>query len=182
MQNKQALLIIDIQNDYFEGGKNPLVNAMEACQNTKKILDVFRQKQLPVFHIQHLSTRADATFFLPNTYGAEIHELLTPTEYEQVVVKHFPNSFRDTNLLQLLQTEQITDLVICGMMTQMCIDATTRAAKDLGFNCTVISDCCATKDLQFKHEITKAKDVQNAFLAGLSYFYATVIDSDMFLK
>ena len=73
-------------------------------------------------------------------------------------------------------------LVIVGMMTHMCVDATTRAAKDLGFTCTVIGDACATKDLFIHDQSVKAKDVQNAFLAALSYFYATVVTTEEYLK
>ena len=77
--------------------------------------------------------------------------------------------------------QDITDLVICGMMTHMCVDATTRAAKDFGFNCIVIGDSCATKDLEIHGQKVKAKDVQNSFLAALDYFYAEVITTELFL-
>jgi len=182
MEIKQALLIIDLQNDYFEGGVNPLVESWEACLNVQKLLKYFRKEALPVVHIQHLSVRPGSTFFIPNTTGAEIHKNVQPLTGEKIVVKNYPNSFRDTDLLNYLQSNHITDLVICGMMTQMCVDATVRAAKDFGFTCTVIGDACATKDLEIQGQTVKAGDVQKAFLAALNYFYATLKNTCEYLN
>jgi nicotinamidase-related amidase len=170
----EGLLLIDIQNDYFEKGTMTLVNSDKACANAKRLLERFRSQMLPVIFIQHIAANPAATFFLPDTAGAEIHPSIQPIDGEKVIVKHFPNSFRGTELMDYLQTNNITDLVICGMMTHMCVDATTRAAKDLGFNITVIGDACATRNLEIKGEIVSAKDVHNSFLAALNYFYSTV--------
>lgn len=177
-----ALMIIDIQNDYFEGGTAQLVNPDTASGNAKLLLEQFRKKNLPVVHIQHIASRPDATFFIPDTKGAEIHVDVKPNDTEQIIVKHYPNSFRETDLLEYLRSKGITDLVICGMQTQMCVDSTTRAAKDLGFNCVVISDACATKDLEINGVKVKAADVQTAFLSALNYFYSTVITTEQYLK
>ena len=171
---KTALLLIDIQNDYFEGGTMTLVNADHASENAKLLLENFRIKNLPIIHIQHIATKPGATFFLPDTAGAEIHKNVRPGANEKVIIKHFPNSFRETELSNHLRANEITDLVICGMMTHMCIDATTRAAKDLGYNCTLIGNACATRNLEINGEKIKATDVQNAFLAALNATYATV--------
>lgn len=180
IQNK-ALLIIDVQNDYFEGGKAELVGSEAAVRNVGRILGRFRKDNLPVVHIQHLSVRPDASFFLPGSQGVEIHEAVKPLDREQVVVKHYPNSFRETELLDYLKSKGITDLVVTGMMTHMCVDATARAAKDFGFNCVVVGDACATKDLTVNGEKVKAHEVQTAFLAALSYFYAEVTTTDKYL-
>ncbi|RZJ55802.1 MAG: cysteine hydrolase [Flavobacterium sp.] len=171
---KTALLIIDVQNDYFENGRMPLVNAKEASEKAKNVLNLFREKKLPVIHIQHISTRPAATFFLPNTDGIAIHENVKPAENEKVIIKNFPNSFKDTELLKYLNEESITELVICGMMTQNCVDSTVRAAKDYDFNCVVIGDACATKDLEVNGQTVKAEQVQIAFLASLNYYFAKV--------
>lgn len=177
-----ALIIIDIQNDYFDNGNMPLINAENASLNAKKILEKFRAEFSLIVHIQHVAIRSDATFFIPETKGCEIHESVKPFDLEEIIVKHYPNSFRETDLLDYLKSRDITDLVICGMMTHMCIDATTRAAKDFGFNCTLIGDACATKDLQINGQTIKSKDVQNGFLAALNYFYAKITTTEEFLK
>jgi nicotinamidase-related amidase len=177
-----ALLIIDIQNDYFEGRTNTLNGSESASLNARLILDKFRSGNLPIVHIQHIAISPTATFFLPETFGAEIHETVKPKENEKVIVKHYPNSFRNTELLDHLRSKDITDLVVCGMMTQMCVDATVRAAKDYGFNCVVIGDACATKDLEIGGEKVKAEEVQKSFLAALNYFYSTVKTTNQYLE
>jgi nicotinamidase-related amidase len=182
MEPQKALIIIDIQNDYFEGGANPLIGSLEASNHAKTLLRDFREKSLPVIHIQHFSTRAGSTFFIPNTKGVEIHENVTPMNGEKLIAKNYPNSFRETDLLDYLKSENITDLVNCGMMTQMCVDATTRAAKDFGFTCVVIGDACATKDLEIQGKNVAAGEVQKSFLAALNYFYATVRNTNEYLN
>jgi nicotinamidase-related amidase len=179
---KTALLIIDIQNDYFENGKMTLVNPDSAAHNAKLVLDKFRAEKLPVIHIQHLATRPTATFFQPVTKGSEINEAVRPLNEEKLVIKHFPNSFKDTDLLKYLTDNNITDLVICGMMTHMCVDATVRAAKDLGFNITLIGDACATKDLEINGQTVKASEVQKSFLAAINSYYANVITTKEYLS
>ena len=179
---KEALLIIDVQNDYFEGGKTALVGADKAAENARLVLDMFRSKGLPIAHVQHIATSPTATFFLPNTEGAEIYKGVSPMDGEKVVVKHYPNSFRETDLLGHLKAEGITDVVICGMMTHMCVDATTRAAKDFGFSCTVIGDACATRTLEVNGQSVAAAEVQKSFLAALSYFYSTVKTAKQYIE
>lgn len=179
---KTALLLVDIQNDYFPNGKMELRNADEASEYAKRILQHFRETNQPIFHIQHVSIQENATFFLPNTEGVHIHEKVRPFQQETVILKHFPNSFRETPLLKELQNLQIEQVVICGMMTHMCIDATVRAAFDFGFTCTVVHDACATKDLIFKNVSIPAVYIHNTILAALNGVYAEVISEAEFLK
>ncbi|HEX7504370.1 MAG TPA: cysteine hydrolase family protein, partial [Syntrophales bacterium] len=167
----RALLLVDIQNDYFTGGAMQLVGMEAAAGKANAVLQGFRERAEPVFHIRHLSKRVGATFFIPDTPGAEIHPAVKPLATETVITKYFPNSFRGTNLLDLLKKEGIEQLVICGAMSQMCIDATTRAAFDLGFKCTVIEDACATRNLTFKGEVVPAWAVHGAFMAALQGIY-----------
>lgn len=173
-----ALIIIDLQNDYFPGGTMELVGAEAAVAQAARLLQAFRQRGLPVFHVQHIATRPGATFFLPGTPGAEIHRAVKPNEGEPVVVKHFPNSFRETALLEALRAAGATKLVFAGMMTHMCVDSTVRAAADLGFQCALAADACATRDLQFAGQRIEAAGVQLAYLAGLNGLFARVLPAD----
>lgn len=176
-----ALLLIDIQNDYFNQGAMPLVGSAEASEKAKLILESFRISHKPVIHVQHVAARPTASFFLPNTQGVCIHSNVMPEEHEKVIVKNFPNSFVGTDLLDRLKEDNVTDLVVCGMMTHMCVDATVRAAKDFGFQIVLIGDACATKDLEIQGQPVKASDVQNSFLAALAYYYATVKTAQQYL-
>lgn len=170
----QALLLVDIQNDYFPDGKMELVESSAAAVQAMKLLQSFREKELPVIHIQHISTSPGATFFLPNTTGVQIHKSVEPASGEAVFQKHYPNSFRETRLLEHLREKQISRLVIAGMMTHMCIDTTTRAATDYGFQCVLAHDACATKALSFNGTNVSAENVQTAFLAALNGLFAKV--------
>jgi nicotinamidase-related amidase len=173
-----ALIIVDIQNDYFPAGKMPLVGPVEASQHAARLLAYFRRAQWPVIHVQHIAVRPGATFFLPGTPGADLHANVQPLPDEPIVQKNFPNSFRNTPLLDVVHTRQVTRLVICGMQTNMCIDATTRAAADLGFDCIVAADACAARDLTFDGHTVPAEQVHYAFLAALNGSYAKVLTVD----
>ena len=163
-----ALLIIDIQNDYFLEGKMELDKAIEAADKASDLLAHFREKNLPVFHIQHESVSEGATFFLPGTEGQKINIKVKPLENETIIVKNFPNGFIQTDLEKRLKAQKIEKLIITGMMTFMCVDATTRAAKDLGFHCTLIHDATAARALEFNGKNVTADQVKTSFLSALS--------------
>lgn len=177
----QALILIDIQNDYFPGGSMELVGMEKAADNATRLLDRFRSENGKLFHIQHLSARPGSSFFVPGTEGVQINGKVAPAAGEAVIEKHYPNSFRDTSLQDALQTQGVDSLVICGAMSHMCVDATTRAAFDLGFSCTVVHDACATRDLQFGEQAIRASDVHAAFMSALSVPYAKLVATDQFL-
>jgi len=175
---KTALLLLEMQNDYFANGRMPLERSLETSQKAQAVLNTYREKNFPIIHIQHISTQPDAAYFLPCTKGAEFHANVQPLKNEFIVKKHYPNSFKDTNLASLLNKNQIKHLVICGMMTHLTVDATVRAAYDLGFSCTVLHDACTAKQLEFNHAPIAMQDVHHAFLAALEPMYASVISSD----
>lgn len=176
-----ALILIDIQNDYFPGGRMELTNSMEAAGAAARLLSCFRKASWPVYHIQHVSSKPTSTFLLAGTPGAEIHHSVSPLANETVIVKRFPNSFRETDLFTRLKDDGIDQLLICGMMTSMCVDATVRAASDLGFACTVAKDACATRDLMLDGETVPARQVQISFLSPLAVAYAQVRSTDTIL-
>ena len=173
-----GLVIVDIQNDYFPGGRMELVGMPEAASNAAQLLAIFRERGWPTFHIQHLSVQEGATFFLPDTEGAGLHGSIAPQGDELVIQKHYPNSFRETTLLQELESQDVKKLIICGAMSHMCIDATTRAAFDHCFDCTVVQDACATRNLEFGGNSISASDVHGAFMAALGMAYAQVVSLD----
>lgn len=178
---KQALIVIDIQNDYFENGTLPLINPIEASINASKVLEYFRVNNLTIAHIQHVNP-ADAPFMAFGTKGVEIHENVKPIEGEKVFQKSYPNSFRETGLLDYLKEKEVIEVTIIGMMTHMCVDATTRAAFDFGYKCTVIGDACASRDLELNGKTVKADDVHHAFLSALQFFYAEIKSTEEFLN
>ncbi len=175
---KTGLLLVDIQNDYFKPGKFELCGMEEAAHNAQRLLTAFRRAGLPLIHIQHQSLRQGAPFFVPGTNGVEIHPSVQPLPGEIVQVKHVPNSFKETEVADLLREKGVETLIICGAMSHMCIDATTRAAFDFGFQCIVAEDACTTCQLEFKGKIIEADLVHSAFMAALAHIYADVISTD----
>jgi nicotinamidase-related amidase len=179
---KTGLILVDIQNDYFPGGRMELIGTNEASAKAQEVLSLFRANQLPIFHVQHIAAGKGATFFLPNTGGVEIHKSVTPLPNEWVIQKHHPNSFRETRLLEKLSDAGVKRVVICGAMSHMCIDATARAASDFGFECVVIHDACATKNLKFGNRTIPAEDVHGAFMSALGSAYAKVLSAREFVS
>jgi nicotinamidase-related amidase len=167
-----GLILVDIQNEYFPGGRMELAGIERAAENARAILERFRDKRWPIFHVQHLSQQADAPLFTPNTPFVELHESVRPLPGERLIPKHFPNSFHQTPLLQELSTQRVDHAVVVGAMSHMCIDATTRAAYDLGLKCTLIHDACATRDLEFGGTKVPAAQVHASFMAALGWWYA----------
>ena len=174
---KTALLVIDIQKDYFPGGKFPLVNPEEAAKMAYMLLQCFREHGGHHVHIQHIAIKPDATFFIRGDVGSDIHDLVAHFEGEPIVYKHYPKSFRETNLLEMLKDWGIERVVITGMMTHMCVDATARAAADFGFQVIIAEDACATRDLQYGDTVIPSEQVHKAFLAALKS-YGKVMKSE----
>ena len=172
---RTVLLLVDIQREYFAGGAVPLEGAAEAAGQAVKLLTHARYNHVRAIFVQHLSLKEGATSFVPGSAGVSLYASIRPLPGETIIRKHHPNAFRDTNLLSVLALDEVSRLIICGMMTHMCIDATVRAAHDNGFDCVVAADACATHDLTFGGKTIPAAAVQRAFLAALDGTFAKVM-------
>lgn len=179
---KQALIVVDIQNDYFPQGKWPLTGVDAAADNAARLIAAFREAGDPVIHIRHEFTSADAPFFTPGSEGARLHPKVLNRADEPVVLKHFVNAFRETELQSILDEQDIKELVVVGSMSHMCIDGVVRAAADLGYTVTVIHDACATRDLEFNGLTVPAAQVHAAFMSSLAFAYANVVCAQEFLS
>ena len=178
----RALLIIDIQRDYFPGGSNPLVEPERAAENARRLLDAFRESQEPILHLQHIWDAPEATFMRPGTDGVRIHPLVEPAEGEAVLEKAAPNGFVGTSLERDLRAAEVDSVVVAGMMSSMCVDATVRAGADLGFAMTVVHDACAAPDLTFGRQAIDGATVHAAFMAALADGYGSVVAAGEFLS
>jgi len=170
-----CLILIDLQNDYFPDGKMELENIGEASKNAAMLLKEFRNNNLPIIHIQHMETEIDAPFFLKGSYGSKIHNSVIPQPDEKIFIKNYADSFRETTLLEYLQKKDLRNLTICGAMTNVCINATSRAALKFAFKIVIAEDACAAKDTIIKEKLTGAKDVHSFYMEGLSGAGAKVI-------
>lgn len=175
--SKRAVLVVDIQNEYFPSGKFPLVGIEQATANAAKVIAAARDRGDMVVNIRHEMPSPDAPIFVPGTAGAQFHPDVLPAAGEPVVVKNHANSFRDTGLEAMLDAKGVEEVVVVGAMSHMCIDATVRAANDLGYQTTTIHDACATRDLEFGGTTVPAAQVHAAQMAALAFLYGEVVDT-----
>lgn len=173
----QALIVVDIQNEYFPQGKFPLVGIDEAAANAALIIESARKKGHTVIHVRHEMPSNDAPIFTPNSDGVAINEMVRPAEGEAVIVKHYPNSFRETALKEVLDKHGIQEVTVIGAMSHMCIDATVRASVDFGYKTTTVHDACATRDLEFGETKIPASQVHATIMAAIEFMYGEVIDT-----
>ncbi len=167
---KKALLIIDIQDFYFPGGRSELVGPEKAALNAAKLLADFRKEKNLVIHVRHNSEP-----------GGKINDIVKPLTGEKIFSKDGVNCFAGTDLLSYLKSNNVDTLVICGMQTHLCVEAATRAASDYGFKCILVHDACATKDLKYGDRIIKSEDVHYSTLVTLKN-YATVESTEEYLS
>ena len=175
-----ALIVIDIQAFYFPEGMVPLVEPEAAAAQAAKVIAAFRAAGRPVIHVQHLPKDVDT----PDPTGIQaqyqIYPEVLPKPGETVIGKHHANSFRDTELLEILKGLGVTRLVVTGMQTHMCVEAAVRAAADYGFEVTVVHDACATRDLEFDGTMVPAAQVHAGALAAMQGSYAKVVSTGEF--
>lgn len=176
-----VLVIVDIQNFYFAGGRLPLVGCDAAGLKAKQLLELFRAKKWPVVHVRHLSKGVeDAPLAGASEWSFQAN--VVPAPGEAVVTKHEVNGFRGTNLEAILKGLKAKDLVIIGMQTHMCLEGTVRAAADLGYSVTVAQDACATRDLEYDGKKIPAEAVHLSTLATLKGNYARILDTNELTK
>lgn len=178
---KRAVIIIDLQNEYLPTGKLPLAGIEAAVANAVKVIDDARANGVPVIHVRHEFAHDELPVFVPGTDGVRIQQAVAPLEGEPVILKNYPNAFRETELKRLLEEREIEELTVLGAMSHMCVDAGVRAAADMGYPVTVLHDACATLDLEFGGVTVPAAQVHAAMMAALAFGYATVESTEQYL-
>ncbi len=181
LMNKRAIIVVDLQNEYLPTGKLPLVGVEAALANATRIIAAARAKGELLIHVRHEAAQPGAPVFTPGTVGVQIIPAVAPAEGEAVLIKNYPNSFRDTNLKQMLEEQGVAQLVVIGAMSHMCIEATSRAAADFGYPVTVVHDACATMNLEFEGTEVPAAQVHGAAMAALAFAYASITTTDAYL-
>lgn len=158
-QKGYALLVIDVQNFYFKGGQSELIEPEKAAEKTLTAIQATRKTGNPVIYIQHKSAS-----------GMEINEMVKPLPAEKIFIKEEVNSFLGTGLKEYIDGLATDTLVICGMQTQMCVEAAVRAAHDFGYYVYLLHDACATRNLKFGDREVSAADVHASTLAAMKSY------------
>ncbi|KZY40557.1 Isochorismatase [Roseovarius sp. HI0049] len=177
--SKRALVVIDLQNEYWPDGKLPLEGIVAAAENAARVIAHVREAGDLIVNVRH--EMPGAPVFVPGSDGVEINGAVTPGEGEPVVTKNFPNAFRETGLKALLDEKGVEEVVAVGAMSHMCIDATVRAANDFGYKTVTIHDACATRELEFNGTTVAADKVHAALMSALAFFYGEVISTSDFV-
>ena len=155
---KKALIVIDIQNDYFPGGAFTLENVDEACKGAVEAIEQAKRDGWLVIGVQHVST-PDSPLFKPDTEGVKIHSAVAAALGDApIVVKSEADSFFKTNLEQIVRDAGITDLYLTGMMTQHCVTHTALSSQARDMKVHIIAKGCAAP----------AKALSDLALQGLS--------------
>jgi nicotinamidase-related amidase len=172
---KRAIVVVDLQKEYLASGKLPLHQVEAAVENAAREIEGARSNGDDVIHIRH--EQPGAPFFIPGSEGAEIISRVAPQPGETIVVKNHPNSFRDTGLKGVLDEQGVTEVVIVGAMSHMCVGATARSATDQGYHTIIVQDACATMDLEFGGVIVPAEHVHAANMAALAFAHGKVVST-----
>jgi len=172
--SESALIIVDAQREYVDGNVR-LANIEATLVELKRLLERARKLKTPVLHIVHHAAPG-AAIFNPEGEYVQIAEPVRPVGVEPTIIKAHPSSFVGTNLHELLTEIGAKNLVVSGFMTHMCIDATTRSARDLGYAPTIAASTCATRDLPSPSGgVVEAKTLHDSCLAALADLVATVV-------
>ncbi len=175
-----ALIIIDIQNEYFNGGGLPLPESQNTAANAKVLLEWARQHSITVLHIRHLAINASSPIFAPNSKTSEIATSVSPLASETIFTKHFPNAFLGTDLHAFLTVHKIETLIVCGMMTHTCVASTSQAAAELGYSVILVQNACTTRSLPVGDtgQVMDYKTIHAATLVALSDAIAEIMGTD----
>ncbi|WP_297630356.1 cysteine hydrolase family protein [uncultured Clostridium sp.] len=144
---KKALLIIDLQNDYFEGGKFPLWNTEKTLENIEEAIDLAHKNDVTIVHIQHVAdpSLGLSPFFNEGTEGVKIHQrILEKASEGKVVVKTFADGFFKTDLEKVLSEIGAEEILVCGMMTQNCVTHTAISKAAEKYKVSILADCCTS--------------------------------------
>jgi nicotinamidase-related amidase len=171
-----ALIVIDVQNDYFSGGAWALPHAERALLNIRRLIERARERQQPVVFIQHV-TPAGSPVFAKGSRGCDLHAGLDVRPDDPLFQKAHPSSFQGTGLQDFLQQAGVRALDVCGFMTQMCCDTTTREAYARGYTVRLFKDACAAKDLVVDGDTIPHEVVHKASLGALARF-ARILPTD----
>jgi len=180
-KKKRALLVIDVQNEYFPGGARPITHPAGSYPRILKAMDAARGVGLPVIVVQHASPQPDAKTFVRGSRGWELPPELASRPRDLLVEKSLPGSFTGTALEAELRERGVDTVVVCGYMTQMCCDTTSRQAVHLGFSVEFLSDATGTLDISNEAGSVTAEELHRAILVTQAMRFAKVLTTETWI-
>ncbi len=178
---KRALLVIDVQNEYFTG-RLPITHPENSLDNILRVIDTAQASMTPIVVIQHTSPQANAKTFCRGSSGWELHPQIRERRYDLLLDKAMPSSFAGTNLEQWLRDRGIDTVAICGYMTQMCCDSTARDACHRGFGVEFLSDATGTLSITNAAGTVSAEELHRAILVTQAMRFGRVLSTDEWIS
>ncbi|KAG1472293.1 hypothetical protein G6F56_001629 [Rhizopus delemar] len=175
--SQEALIVVDVQNDYFPDGKFPTCSPIETAEACAQLIKKFREEEKEVVFVQHVPKEENGKvhpFFSPGTHGVEIHDSVKPLSTEKIITKYDMSGFVRTNLKEYLISKGVKKLIVVGMMIHNCVNATVYSGVDEGFDCIVVEEAVNTFDQPLNGKIIKAEQIKESFLAGIQFAYSKV--------
>jgi nicotinamidase-related amidase len=178
---KRALLVIDVQNEYFTG-KLPVTYPAGSLANVVRVMDAALTHGVPVVVIQHASPQADAAVFRKGSKEWELHAEVASRPHDVLIHKSLPGSFTGTNLEVWLREHGVGTVVIAGYMTQMCCDTTARQAMHLGFGVEFLSDGTGTLAIKNAAGTVSDEELHRAILVTQQMRFSRVVKTDEWIE
>ncbi len=178
----RALLVIDVQQEYFPGGALPITYPDNHLENIVQVMDVAKQSGVPTVVVRHHQPDPQSPLFCKGSAKWELHPDVAGRPHDLLLDKQLPGSFTNTGLEDFLRTRGIDTVAIAGYMTQICCDTTARQALHLGFKVEFLRDATGTLDVENSAGSVKAKDLQQAILVSQQMFISEVISNEDFIR
>jgi nicotinamidase-related amidase len=176
-----ALLVIDVQNEYFTGSM-PVTYPMESLKNILRAMDHAHTKGIPVAVIRHTNLAGNAGTFKKGTVNWELHDEINRRPADILVEKNLPGRFTRTNLENWLKSKGISRVTIAGYMTQMCCDTTARQAFHRGYSVDFLSDATGTLSFANSAGTITAGELHKAILITQQMLFSRVLTTDEWIK
>lgn len=171
---KRALLVIDVQNEYFSGSL-PITYPPGSLDNVLQAMDAARERGLPVVVVQHAAPQPDAAVFRKGTPEWALHPDVAKRPRDLLLEKHLPGSFTGTGLEDWLKANGIDTVVISGYMTQMCCDTTARQAVHRGLSVEFLSDATGAPAVKNEAGEVTAEELHRAILVTQAMRFSRVM-------
>jgi nicotinamidase-related amidase len=180
--SKRALIVIDVQNEYFDGAL-PISDPPSgtSLENIGKAMEAAKAAGVPVIVVRHTDSEEDAKIFRKGSHAWELHPEIERRERDHLVDKTLPGSFTDTPLGDILASDGVDTVSITGYMTHMCVDTTARQAAHRGLAVEILNDATGTLPLENSGGSATGEELHRATLVAQGQFFADVLSTDDWL-
>ena len=179
---KRALLVIDVQNEYFAGGAMPVSHPPDSLRAITEAMDGAAENGVPIVVIQHGTENPEAKAFVKGSRGWRLKGEVDVRRRTVVIEKTMPGSFTGTNLEAWMKENSVDTLAITGYMTQLCCDTTARQAVHLGYKVEFLSDATGTLDISNSAGAVKAEELHRAILVSQQARFSKVVTTEEWIN